>query len=404
MVQAISNTRRFRQNPKEFNFVQNPYSLYAKMHAIGGPVYWDDYHSWCLVGFDDVDMALRDKRFKRLKPPGETNTAPPEHLTDFSRVERYSLLAMEAPEHTRLRKRVNAAFMSRQVLQLTDDISAKAHSLIDQFESTKSVELLQHYIAPIPIFVITHLLGIPIEAGPNLLAWSRAMVKVYTLTQSLEDEIAANTAAREFEQFLLEVIKERRKHPASDLLSLLVAVDGDEPLNDAEIVSICVLLLNAGHEATVHQIGNSVRCLLLQSGTPADFFCTEKSSDATVLELLRYDAPLHLFQRYAQQDIELASDVTLNRGDAVSLLLGAANRDPRKFHEPHVFNSGRTDANHVSLGAGVHFCVGAALAKLEIKVALRTLFTRLPTLALDGETEYLDLYHFHGLKQLRVRW
>lgn len=403
MTNSADSSRHFQQNPKAPDFVQNPYQLYSHLHALNGPVFWEDYNCWCLAGFDEVYQALRDKRLKRIPPPGAAAPEVAAHLSDFSRVERFSLLALEAPEHTRIRKQLVAAFMNRQIQQLTESITDTANALIDSFAPNTDIELLKHYATPIPLSVITGLLGVPMDAGPQLLSWSRAMVKVYTLTQSVDDEIAANKAALEFEHFLLELIEKRRAEPSTDLLSSLVNPAEGTPLTDAEIVSVCVLLLNAGHEATVHQIGNAVRAILNLDGKPARWFANEEISNATVDEVLRFDAPLHLFQRYAQEDIKLNESVTLKKGEKLSLLLGAANRDSRKFAHADRFDPQRTDGDHVALGAGVHFCVGAALAKLEIKVALRTLFTRLPNLRLAEPTQYLDLYHFHGLEQLIVR-
>ncbi|MBX2836424.1 MAG: cytochrome P450, partial [Gammaproteobacteria bacterium] len=341
MRSVLPDKRVFTQDPKDPAFIQNPYALYEKFHAVGGPIFWSNYHTWCLAGFDDVYRTLQDKRFKRLKPAEtQTNDSKP-HLADFNRVEQFSLLGLEAPEHTRIRKRINAAFMSRKVLQMRDTISATAESLIDQFEPQGSVELLQHYATPLPLSIITKLLGVPISAGAHLLAWSHAMVRVYTMTQTHDDEQQANQAAAEFEAFLFEQIALRRERAGDDLLSALVNDTDNNALSDAEIVSTCVLLLNAGHEATVHQIGNAVRTLLQQVDNPADCFHDDATSDATVSELLRYDAPLHLFLRYAHEDIQLHPDVTLARGEPVALLLGAANRDPSRFSHANQFNPAR---------------------------------------------------------------
>lgn len=399
------------QDPRQPEFVQNPYALYHQMHSMEGPVYWKDYGFWCLADFTSINRALRDRRFARLPPAGHELPSLPTHLADFAAAEKHSLLALEPPDHTRLRQRVNRAFVSRQVELMSPAIAARAHQRIDDFENRGRTELLGQYATPIPVTVITRLLGIPESVGDRLVDWSHAMVKVYTMTQTHEEELAANTAAREFHDFLLAVIAEKRCQPGEDLLSHLVREDDDNPaLSDAEIISTAILLLNAGHEATVHQLGNAVRTLLenYPAGVPRQtllaLLSDDRQADALVNECLRYDAPLHLFMRYAQESIELENGPTLHAGDPVGLLLAAGNRCPVRFKNPGQFLPLRDDAGQLSLGAGIHFCVGAPLAKLELRIALQVLFERLPSLETDGPLQYLDAYHFHGLETLPVRW
>ncbi|ASJ75031.1 cytochrome P450 [Granulosicoccus antarcticus] len=400
-----------RQDPRQPEFVQNPYSLYQQMHDMAGPVFWEDYGFWCLADFASVNAVLRDRRFARLPPPDQPLAPLPEHMAEFSAAEKHSLLALEPPDHTRLRKRVNRAFVNRQVELMTADIEASANRRIDAFEQDGNVELLSSYATPIPLSVITQLLGVPDSAGDRLIDWSHAMVKVYTLTQTPEEERQANQAAGEFRAFLRTVITDKRSQPGEDLLSHLIAPDPKgETLSDDEIISVAILLLNAGHEATVHQLGNAVHTLTRQYplGKPRQallqLLADPASADAVVNECMRFDAPLHLFMRFAQETIELSADVTLQAGDQVGLLLGAANRCPQRFSQADTFMPLRQDAGNLSLGAGIHFCIGAPLARLELRIALQVLFSRLPTLITTGTHEYLDAYHFHGLRQLELSW
>ena len=401
-------TRRFRQDPRERPFFDDPWRLYARLHRIGGPLYWEDYGMWCLAGFAAVDRTLRDRRFRRLPPAGHEKPPYPPHLADFAAAEAHSLLALEPPEHTRLRKLVNRAFVSRQVRRMAPGIRAVADACLDRVEADGGAELLAAWATPIPVTVIARLIGVPDEETDDLLAWSHAMVRVYTMTQTREEEVLADEAARAFRDRLLALIAEKRRRPADDLISHLLALRNlDTPLADEEIVSVAILLLNAGHEATVHQLGNAVRSVLSRApGSPpaASLFATPERTEATVAELLRHDAPLHLFVRHAQEDVALGAGVTLARGEPVALLLGAANRDPARFDRPEAFDPTRPDAGHVTLGGGIHYCVGAQLAKLELGIALGALFERFPTLALDGEPRCRDSYHFHGLETLPVRW
>ena len=402
------STRRVRQDPRERAFFDDPWRLYARLHAVGGPLYWEDYGMWCLAGFRAVDAALRDRRFRRLPPEGHESPPWPPHLAAFAALEAHSLLALEPPAHTRLRKLVNRAFVGREVRRLAPGIRALARERLERIAGDGGAELLAAWATPIPVTVIARLIGVPEEETDALLAWSHAMVRVYTLTQTRAEEDAAEAAAVAFRERLLALIAEKRRRPGEDLVSHLLALRGPErPLADEEIVSVAVLLLNAGHEATVHQLGNAVRTLLSRGADapPAGaLFATPERREASVAELLRHDAPLHLFVRHAQEEVALGHGVTLARGERVALLLGAANRDPARFERPDAFEPGRADAGHVTLGGGIHYCVGAQLAKLELGLALEVLFERLPGLRLDGEPRCRDSYHFHGLEALAVRF
>lgn len=397
--------RHVAQDPRERTFVDNPYEFYSRLHQLDGPVWWENYGLWCLSGFDAVNRALRDRRFARLPPPGCERPEAAPHLAAFALAERHSLLCLEPPSHTRLRGRVNRAFVSRQINSLTSEIETLAHHCIDRMQERGKAELLHDFATEIPVTIIARLLGMPDEDTSDLLAWSHSMVKVYTMTQSQEEELEANQAASDFMERLSFRIEEKRRSPANDLLSHLSAPANDtDPLTDEEIISVAILLLNAGHEATVHQIGNSVLTLLGHMEKPSTCFETVERGDATVNELLRFDPPLHLFTRYAQEDIDLGCGVILPRGESIGLLLGAANRDPGRFNRAEVFDPNRTDGAQLSLGAGLHFCIGAPLARLELRIALGVLFNRLPNLALADTPRYADSYHFHGLESLNVRF
>lgn len=398
------------QDPRDPHFVADPYFLYEQLHALTTPVFWQNYGFWCVCKYETVNSVLRDGRFARLPPAGFENQPSPQYMQDFARAEKHSLLALEPPQHTRLRKAVNHAFVSRQIKRMSSSIQTIAHRCIDQFEAQGSAELLSRYATPIPVEVITRLLGVPVSYGQQLLEWSHAMVRVYTLLQSEAEEHAANEAAANFMGFVQQLIEQKRCDPDDALISHLLANSGGgQALNDDEIISITILLLNAGHEATVHQLGNAIKTLLTAypSQTRDELIAllnNDETADAVVAECMRFDAPLHLFTRYAQTDIELSAGVRLAKGEEVGLLLAAANRCPLKFHEPNRYDPRRTDAAHLSLGAGIHFCVGAQLAKLELRIALQTLFERLPTLQLMDIPRYQDTYHFHGLQSLQVSW
>lgn len=406
----MNTAETLNQDPREHKFVQNPYSLYNQLHRSGDPVFWENYGFWCLSSFDDVNSVLRDRQFARLPPPGHEAPKMPAHLVDFAASEKFSLLALEPPDHTRLRKLVNRAFLNRQVNLMSSGIRELSDRCLDEVQQQGHFDVLKHYATPIPVTVITRLLGVSEDAGEQLIAWSHAMVRVYTLTQTLEEEHLANQAAAEFQDFLKNCLAQKRHEPGDDLLSHLIKQQQDEePISDDEIICVAILLLNAGHEATVHQLGNAVLTLLNhypieRRDQLLSLLNDDTCADALVTECLRYAAPLHLFMRYAQTTIKLSENVCLEPGEQVGLLLAAANRCPRRFKNPEIFNPQRDDAGHLSLGAGIHFCVGANLAKLELRIALQVLFSRFPTLRLNGTAAYQNSYHFHGLETLPVTW
>jgi len=399
------NDHTFNQAPNDPAFYNDPYTLYRELHTRQGPIFWQNYDFWCLAGFDAVNATLKDRRFARLPPPGTPRTTPPKHLEQFHLVEQHSLLQLEPPEHTRLRKRVNRAFVARQIDSMASDIEALVNNCIDRFIDDRECNLLTSLATPVPVTVIAKLLGVPEHYQEDLLGWSHAMVKVYTMTQNHSDELLANKSAAEFHHCLVELIKQRRVNPKDDLLSHLASSeDPDTQLSDNEIVSVAILLLNAGHEATVHQFGNLVYGLLVNHCAPRGGFEDINTAKKVVNEGLRHDAPLHLFLRYAQCDVDLGKGVTLKRGEQVALLLGAANRDPHRFEQAHKFWPERPDGAHVSLGGGIHFCIGATLAALELRILVDTLFKRIPELTLARQPSYKNLFHFHGLEELPVQW
>ncbi|TPW26404.1 cytochrome P450 [Pararhizobium mangrovi] len=387
----------------------DPYRTYAAIHRAGGTVFWEDLGHWCFAGHARVNDLLRDRRFGRqilhIATREELGMAPPaSHVKDFDAAEAHSLLELEPPAHTRLRTLVNRAFVSRKVEGMRSEIEALAHNLIDSFESDGEVELLSRFGEVLPVTVIAWMLGLPATDGPKLLAWSHAMVRMYLFERTREDEVAANTASRAFTTYLLERIAEKRRRPGDDLLTHMITAErGGERLSDAECVSTAILLLNAGHEATVHQIGNAVRTILESDRDATTLFRTAERTAATVEECLRFDPPLHLFMRHVLADCEI-DRIALKKGERIGLFLAAANRDPVHFEEPDRFDPDRTRKDHLSFGAGLHFCLGAPLARLELQIALPALFARLPGLRLAQKPQVADTFHFHGLERLDLFW
>lgn len=398
-------------DPHDQGFVQDPYAAYAALHEQHPVFFWEDLGMWCFGGYDDVNRLLRDRTLGRQNPagvPGAPSVSTGrDHLRRFDGVEAHSMLELEPPAHTRLRTLVNRAFVSRQVERLRPRVEALANSLIDRFPRHEPFDLLSAYAAPLPITIIAEMLGVPTAMGSQLIDWSHAMVKMYTPGRSRDAEDAADRAAGEFADFLRDYVGERRKKPGDDLLSLLISAQEDgQKLNEDELISSVILLLNAGHEATVHQTGNAVATIMAEAHDGRirvpDLIATPEATAATVEECLRFDAPLHMFTRYVYADSAIAEGVEVKAGQQIGLLLGMANRDPRAFSRPARFEPRRIDQKNVSFGAGIHFCIGAPLARLELQASIRTLFERVPKLEFAESPAFSDTWHFHGLERLMV--
>lgn len=399
-MQINTNTRSVDLDPREVQFVQNPYAAYDAIRAQVPVFKWEQYGHWCFSRYEDVNALLRDRRFGRqiLHVASRQELGwpePPEHLRVFTDHEKHSLLELEPPVHTRLRGLVNRAFLSRQAERLRPRLLNLCNELIDRFDTSPEVDLLPAYAAPIPIVIICELLGAPAEMSDQFLAWSHDHVAMYMARRNRAVEDRAVAAVTAFSAYIRGLIAERRKSPGSDLLSELIrASDEHGKLSEDELVTTAILLLNAGHEATVHSLGNAIKSLLendIRGALTADH----------VEEALRFDAPLHMFTRYALEDLDY-NGLKLRKGEVVGLLLGAANRDPARFPEPGRFDPARADKSHVSFGAGIHFCIGAPLARLEMEVALQSLFDRLPQMRLASPPHFRDVYHFRGLESLVV--
>lgn len=326
----------------------------------------------------------------------------PARLKPFYDIEAHSMLEREPPVHTRLRTLVNRAFVGRTVERLRPRLERLAHALIDAFDPD-GVDLLPAYAEPIPLTVIAEMLGVPLAMTPQLLDWSHRMVGMYQFGRSRADEDSAVEASLAFVACLRAVIAGRRAAPGEDMLSVLIAAEAEGGrLSEDELISTAILLLNAGHEATVHAVGNAVGTILTAGVDPARLFADPATAAASVEELLRFAPPLHLFTRYVLEPLTLAG-VRFAVGDRIGLMIGAANRDPDVYPDPDNLIPGRIGPGHLAFGGGIHFCVGAPLARLELQVALPILFARKPHLRLAERPALADRYHFHGLERLRVR-
>ncbi|MCX5516037.1 cytochrome P450 [Kaistia algarum] len=396
-------------NPRDPAFFQDPYPVYEAIRAEMPAFFWEEFRNWNFLDLEDVNAITRDRRFGReilhVASREELGWQPvPEPLKPFYEMDALSIFQREPPNHTRLRTVMARAFVPRQIEKMRGRIHAMANALIDGFEAKREVDLVPAYTTPVPAFVIAELLGVPQSSVPEMLDWSHRMAGMYQLGRTPEMVAAAIAATHEFTAFLIDYIAYRRSNPSDDLISTMIAAsDTGETLSEPELVSNCIFILNAGHETTVHATGNGIK-RILESGMDAEILLgSPEMIEATIDECIRLHPPVHITDRYVLEDLDYRG-VALKKGHRVGLVIGAANRDPARFANGQSFDPSRPRQPHASFGGGIHFCLGGALARLEMEVTMPMIFRRLPGLHLVDTPRYSDTYRFHGLDSLNVAW
>jgi cytochrome P450 len=396
-------------DPSDPAFVADPYPTLNRLRE-SAPVFYDAGRDrWFVTRHEDVRSCLRDKRlgrnFRHVMAPEEIGVPPLDtRWQSFWDVERWSLLWLEPPDHTRIRKLVAAAFTPRSVEALHVPASELAADLLEPHAETGELELLYDYAQPFSIAVICRMLGVPLDRHRDLLDWSHRMVKMYEFDVPREAATAASRAAAEFRDYVHELIRERRAKPRDDMVTALVEahVDG-ERLSEDEIVSTVIVLLNAGHEATVNTLGNGMLAFGRQPEQWQRVVEGEVPARLAIEEMIRFDPPLQLFERWVLTDDFAIGDVAIPRGAKVALLFGAANRDPRVFERPDEFDAGRPDASqHVGFGGGIHVCIGAPLARIELEASVEALRGGWPQFELVEEPCRTGAFVIWGLEGVRL--
>ncbi|MEV5481691.1 MULTISPECIES: cytochrome P450 [Streptomyces] len=383
----------------------DPYPLYSRWRAQAPFARLDD-RLMVLTRYEDCAAVLRDGRFghPEADDPRFAGRRPSlEVLVDDDGRPVRGFLGLNPPDHTRMRALVSQAFTRRRVERLAPRIEELTAELFTAMERTQGpVDLIEGLATPLPVAVISELLGVPTEDRHRMLTWShavaRALVPDFLLPPGAAEQEAQ--ARREFTDYLRELVVERRRAPGDDLLSALVTVHDDgDVLSENELLATCTLLLIAGHETTVNLIGNGTLALLRHPDQLARLRSDPALTDNAVEELLRYDSPVQLTVRFALEDAEVAG-VPVPAGSTLLLLIGAANRDPAAYEHPERLDIGRTPLRHLAFGQGIHFCLGAPLARLETQIALRMLLARAPQVRLAGEPEWKDHITLRGLSRL----
>jgi cytochrome P450 len=396
-------------DPSDLAFIADPYPALAELRESAPVLYDERLDRWLVTRHEDVRASLRDRRlgrnFRHVGVEGEFKAERLDpHWQAFWDVERWSLLFIEPPEHTRIRKLVAAAFTPRAVESMREPSELLARELLDPCLERGRFDLLYDFAQPYSITLICRLLGVPTDRHRDLLDWSHRHVKMYEFDTTEEQAESATRAAAEFREYVIELIAERRREPRDDMVSGLVEarVEGTR-LSDDEIVSTVVVLLNAGHEATVNTLGNGVTALLRSPDQWARLVAGEVTAQAAVEELIRFDPPLQLFERWVlEQGVEIAG-TPIPRGEMISMLFGSANHDPRVFDDPDRLDVGRANAGeHIGFGGGIHVCIGAPLARIELEASLRTIVERAPRLELAAQPERVPAFVIRGYQAVEV--
>ena len=383
-------------NPFAPELHEDPYPAYRRMRELD-PVHQAGWMgAWVLTAYADCLALLRNPRFSSERTRDPTLVPP-------GRSVYRSMLFSDPPDHTRLRGLVNKAFSARMIESLRPRVEELASELLDALPEGQAVDWIQAFAYPLPVMVIAEMLGIPAADRPRFQGWSQ------TLAKSLDPIFEMAEVERTFEardslfDYFRPLIAARRRRPQSDLISALAAAEeAGDALSEAELLSMLNLLLIAGHETTVNLLGNGLLALLRHPGEVARLRAEPELVDSGVEEVLRFDPPVQLDGRVALEGAEVAG-LPVPAGTPVIAVVAAANRDPEVFPDPDRFDVGRHPNRHLAFGMGIHFCLGAPLARLEGQVAFRLLLERFRSIELAGEPELRPTIVLRGRSRLPIR-
>ena len=381
--------------------IENPYPHLAELRKFDKPIWHPELNVFLAATHRDANEVLRNKGLGRIYQ----DRVPESEWQVFNWLHSDSILDSEPPKHTRLRGLVLKAFNRNRIESLRPEIARITDSLLDEISNKGGVfDLISDYAEPLPVKVIALLLGFPPEDEHLLRPWSQAIVKMYEVNPPLEHQREAQKAAQEFADYVHTLMEKRKQVPQNDLITELTQVhEAGDRLSTHELIATCVLLLNAGHEASVNGFGNGM-VSLLQNETQKNllFANPDQHSETAVEEFLRYDSPLQYFERTATSDIEI-SGVAIKQGQKIVSLLGSANRDEAVFANSNAFDVTRHPNPHIGFGAGIHFCIGAPLARLEMSVSLPALLKRFPSLSLAQDPIRRETFSLRGYEKVLVK-
>lgn len=387
-----------RFDPRMPAFRRDPYPYYDMLRTEAPIYYWEDWGVYFLTRWADNNALLRDSRLGH-GTPGE----PPDEQRSLYTMQSNWMLFKDPPDHTRLRGLTQRAFTPRRIEQMRATIQDLTNSLLDRVQGQDEVDIVADLAYPLPVTVIARLLGIPEQDHDTFHAWSDALGKSLDLVEAEAVYDEASRAAAALNAYLAELADRRRVEPTDDLLSaLVIAEEAGDRLSADELFGTCSLLLVAGHETTINLIGNGMLALLRHPAQLALLRANPALTATAVEELLRYDSPVQLTSRTVHETLEVDGHL-FPKGVEINFVLGAANRDPAAFAEPNVLDITRKPNPHLAFGGGIHYCLGAPLARLEAQIAFVTLLQRFPHLTLlDDDPPYRDNYLLRGVKRLPV--
>ena len=386
-------------NLNDPDFVRDPYPVLAQLRSHGKPLWHEEMQLWLAATHADASAVLRSKTLGRIYTPQE----PHEMCETFNWLHADSIMENEGTKHTRLRALVSKAFNRGQIERLAPRIENIVTELLDLCAEKKEFDLLADYAEPLPVRVIAELLGVSPTDEVNLRPWSQAIVKMYEFDVTEAEERAAEKASAEFAEMIKEMVEDRKKNPTEDLVSELARVEeAGEKLTLRELIATCVLLLNAGHEASVNAFGNGFVAVMNDERAYRKITSDPRAITETATEeFLRFDAPLQLFERTATSDTEI-NGVVIKENQKIAALLGSANRDEIVFDNPNQIELQRTPNNHIAFGGGIHFCLGAPLARLEMSRSIPAFFERFPNIQLVEKPTHRSSFVLRGYQQVLV--
>ena len=395
---ANAGIPRISQSPTDLSFVANPYDFYTKIRSLGDFVFWNDYDMVVSTTHTATSALMKHPKLGRRplspEPPDDADG-----LKNFRALEQFSLLEIEPPDHTRIRSVAMRGFSRPRIAAMSAEISMIADDLISGFPDGP-FDFIEEFAHPFPAAIITRFFGMPDDMAPVLQRWSNDMVAMYQARRTPELEEQADASARAFADYLRAFIAKRGQLPQGDFLSDLIAAETDGSLHSTEeLLSTVVLLLNAGHEASVHALGHAVN--LLAAHPDRTVALEPMNIPNAVEECLRFQPPLHMFLRHVYDDVRIEGQ-DFKRGQTVGCLLGSACRDDAVWPDGDKFDPIRARRPNLAFGAGIHACLGATLARLEMQIALPAIFSRCPNLKVVEPPRLADRYHFHGLEKLMV--
>lgn len=387
-------------NFNDKDFLVDPYPHLAKLRNAGKPIWHEETQMFLAAKYEDANAVLRNKSLGRIFKPRE----PESEWSTFNWLHADSILDSEPPKHTRLRALVSKAFNKNIIESQRETINKIVDGLIEDIKKKGgNFDLIAEFAEPLPVKVIVAMLGFPEEEEYLLRPWSQAIVKMYEVNPSAEVQAAAKKAAGEFADYVQKLADERKVKPGNDLITDLVRVEEQgEKLNAHELVATCVLLLNAGHEASVNGFGNGMVALLEREAQYALLRANPDGLAATAVEeFLRFDAPLHLFERTATADTEIGG-VEIKKGQKIASLLGSANRDENHFANADQMDITRDPNPHIGFGAGIHFCLGGPLARLEMGIALPKLVKAFPNMQIASDPVRRPTFVLRGYESVAI--